>query len=156
MTKPTWFSSSNNETSSLSGQIRTNTVDNVTAGTVSIDIMTAVLYSCIFQTRMKNKPTTKIKITFRGQSLEQTSAYMNAVADSNWSNNISSDPSTYYDNILTTINDLYCHFFPLCAKFITTKRMPKPWNTSSILSIIKQKTNAFSALSKRINNDARK
>ena len=68
---------------------------------------------------------------------------MEAVAGLDWSNIMAYDPSTYVGNFLTTINNLYCNFFPLCTKFITMKRMSKPWITSSILSLIKQKSDAF-------------
>ena len=56
---------------------------------------------------------------------------------------VAPDPSTYIDNFSTTLNDLYCNFFPLCTKFITKKRMSKPWITSSSFSLIKQKSNTF-------------
>ena len=143
ITKPTRFSSNENETPSLLDQIWTNFVDNVITGILSIDITDhcpIFLYLPIDNNKHSND---KIKITFRDQSPERTSAFMSAIADLDWSNIIASDPSTYVDNFLTTINGLYCNFFPLRTKFITKKRMSKPWITSNILSLIKQKSDAF-------------
>ena len=68
---------------------------------------------------------------------------MDAVAELDFSDIIASDPSTYVDNFLAIINELYCRSFPLCTKFISKKRMSKPWITPNILSLIKQKSNAF-------------
>ena len=85
----------------------------------------------------------KIKITFHDQSPERTSAFLDAVADFDFSVIIASESYTYADNLLAIINELYCNFFPLCTKFISKKRMSKPWITPNILSLIKQKSNAF-------------
>ena len=38
---------------------------------------------------------------------------------------------------------MYCEFFPLRTKFISTKRLERPWLTSGILKSIKIKSNYF-------------
>ena len=68
---------------------------------------------------------------------------MDAVADSDISDIIPSDPLTYVDNFLALINELYCKVFPLCTKLMSKKRMSKPRFTLNILTLIKQKSNAF-------------
>ena len=90
----------------------------------------------------ENPTKDKTKITFRDQSSERTSAFIEAIANLDWSNLLATDPSTYVDNFLTTRNNLKCNFFPLCTKFITEKRMSKPWIPNTILSLI-EKMNVF-------------
>ena len=68
---------------------------------------------------------------------------MNAISDLNRSSITAPNPSTYVDNFLNTLNDLYCNFFPLCSKLISKKRLSKPWITPTIWNLIKQKSNAF-------------
>ena len=68
---------------------------------------------------------------------------MDAIADLSFSDIIASDPSTYVDNFLAIINEQYCKFFLICSNFITKKRMSKPCITPDILSLMKQKSNAF-------------
>ena len=46
-----------------------------------------------------------IEITFRNQSPERTAALMDAKADLDFSHIIASDPSTYVDNFLATIDE---------------------------------------------------
>ena len=136
---------SNNETPCLLDQIWTNFVDNITTGILSVDITDhcpIFLYFSIV-TEKKKHIKDKIKTTFRHQSLERTSASMDAVVELDFSDIIASDPSTYVHNFLAILNELYCRSFPICNKFISKRRMSKLRNTTNILSLIKQKSNAF-------------
>ena len=82
ITKPTRFLSSNNETPSLLDQIWTIFVDNVTTGILSIDITDHCPIILYLPTDNEKRTNNKIKVTFLGQSLERTAAFMEAVPKS--------------------------------------------------------------------------
>ena len=75
ITKPTRFSSNNNETPSLLEQIWTNFVDNVTTGILSMDITVHCPIFLYLPIENEKRTNEKIKINFRDQSPEQTSAF---------------------------------------------------------------------------------
>ena len=94
LTKPTRFSSSHTETSSLLDQIWTNLVDNVTTCILSINITDYCPMFLYFPIDNEKHINNKIKKTSSDQSPERTSVFMDAVADLDFSLLIASDSST--------------------------------------------------------------
>ena len=47
------------------------------------------------------------------------------------------------DRFIQTINSIYCKSFPLKTKYISVKRLSKPWPTKDLLHLIKQKSLYF-------------
>ena len=51
--------------------------------------------------------------------------------------------STDTEQFCETLNTLYCRYFPLKIKDISTKRLSKPWLLSAILKSIRTKAHYF-------------
>ena len=86
--------------------------------------------------------TELIKVTFRLHSEENINNFVSECSHLNLQypdNDIHSNVA-YFNN---TINELYCKCFPLKTKYITQKRMNKPWLTSSLFEKIKLKSKFY-------------
>ena len=143
ITKQTRSSRNISEIPSSIDPIWTNFIDISFSGILSFDLPYICPIFFLLPFDDKKNTNDEIKITFRDQNHERTTAFMKAKTVLNWSSLIAPDPSTYVENILNTLNGLCGKFIPLFSQFISKKRLSKPWIASAILNLIKQKSNAF-------------
>ena len=87
---------------------------------------------------------TKVKITSRPFSEQNFTKLERNLSDLNWNEILSrNDVNELYDNFSNRINQAYCKCFPIKTKFISEKRINKPWINEEIFSKIKQKSEYF-------------
>ena len=108
-----------------------------------------------------DKPTIRKaphKITYRPYSDQNYLRLEQKLTETDWdlimtSNNI----NLLYDSFFNYLNEIYCICFPLKIKFISEKRMNKPWINDTIINKIRLKSDYFNMyrrglISKEINN----
>ena len=84
------------------------------------------------------------KFEFRPYSEEKFQNLKYKLNNICWDSVLSStDVDTSFGSFIETINSLYCQCFPLKVKFISEKRLSKPWLSPFILSQIKLKSVYF-------------
>ena len=108
--------------------------------------------------RNKSLGKTKfVKNTFRLQSEPYLNHFRNRLNATEWNFDQYNDVKSrmcYFNN---TLNTMFLECFPLKTKYISMKRIEKPWLTSGIMESIKTKSYYFSLyrrgfISKEINN----
>lgn len=85
-----------------------------------------------------------IKITFRDHSARNKEFFTARIK--NLYPPVSDHSSCNVPNIdtfTTKLNNLYCKCFPLKTKFLSTKRLSKPWLTGTVLKTIQDKSSYF-------------
>ena len=84
------------------------------------------------------------KIEFRPFSLSNFNSLTSKISSTNWNFLFTSgDVHSAFQLFTDTINKLYCECFPLKIKYLSTKRLSKPWLSSHILYQIKLKSLYF-------------
>ena len=117
------------------------------AGVIPIDLTDH--YLCFIHLLCPKFIEDKTKIEFRPYSEPNLSKLIEKLVETNWNsvcgfNEVDSD----INNLMGTINKLYCQCFPIKSKFITQKRIDNPWISSNLKSKIKQKHEYFSLYKK--------
>ena len=83
---------------------------------------------------------------------------MDGLVTTNWDTLLNdSDVESACDSFTNYLNKQYCRYFPAKTKYLSDKRVNNPWLTSSIKSLINQKSNYFKMyrmgiISKQTNN----
>ena len=85
----------------------------------------------------------KIKIVTRSHSEEDNLKFERLVCEFNWGIIENDDVNLYAENFVNAMNDIYCKSFPVKIKYISKKRLNKPWLTPPILKLIKAKSDFF-------------
>ena len=99
----------------------------------------------------------KIKIQFRPFSSSNLENLITILNSTNWEISTDLGGSDCVDVFIRKLNDAYCRAFPLKTKFLSKKRLEKPWLSREILSLIRQKSEYFKLyklgiISKQTNN----
>ena len=111
-----------------------------------------------FNFGLLNENDSKFELRFRPFNKQNFNKLVSLVANVNWDteldgNNIDMNCVKF----IKIVNDFYCHCFPLKVKFLSRKRLQKPWLSPSLMKLIKQKSNYFklfkmNIISKSVNN----
>ena len=141
--KPTRFCPSNNSAPSLLDHIWLNSTRYCKSGIFSIDISDHCPVFLKFFVENETPPEQKIKITFRNKSCRNRESFKRAVSQFRWDSIFSNDLNEMVENFTKTLNDLYCTYFPIMSKFVSQKRLDKPWMSSRIFQLIKDKSHYF-------------
>ena len=88
----------------------------------------------------------KIKVTFRNHSHDNIALFRSKLQLVDWSDVLVGDTEQQTTKFSNTLSELYCKTFPVCSKFLSTKRVKKPWITSGIIKSIKTKSYYFKLL----------
>ena len=141
--KPTRFSNLPNVNPSALDHIWSNTLTNYVCGIISLDITDHLPVFVSYPGKFNNDSDEKIKISFRNHNEKYASLFYSKIHEFNWHSLFSNDVSIFTNNFLKTTNHLYCNTFPLCTKFISKKRLSKPWMNNYLLNLIKLKSEYF-------------
>ena len=144
ISKPTRFPSSSIQRGhpALLDHIWTNRIENGTSGIIFTDVVSDHCPTFInFSTPLPSND--KIKITFRDKKSQYLSDFSHKLSEETFSFSDDLSVSERTSLFMNKLNFLYCQSFPLCSKFVSTKRIEKPWLTSGILKSIKTKSEYF-------------
>ena len=96
--------------------------------------------------KLDNNPAKK-QIRFRLVTEDNLAKFKNYLDQLDWNSLLThSDVNYDTEKFLQELNKGYCKFFPLNTKFLSPKRLSKPWVTSKLLRLIKTKSNYFKML----------
>ena len=84
-----------------------------------------------------------IKVTFRCHSGGNINSYLQDLSRVNWGNVFVGDVHEQVEIFQNVVNTIYCKSCPLKIKYVSQKRLEKPWLTSGILKSIKMKSFYF-------------
>ena len=87
--------------------------------------------------------TTLKKIQFRPFSEQKLNLLKTRLSAYAWDTLIDENINESWKRFLEKLNNLYCSCFPLKTKFISDKRLSKPWLTTQIKQQIKEKSRYF-------------
>ena len=97
-----------------------------------------------FKLSMPSEANLFRKIQFRSFSQSNLNSLISSVSNIDWDTLFSSEDVDTNVKIFTkTLNDAYCKFFPIKTKYLSEKRLSKPWLTTHILQMIKTKSNYY-------------
>ena len=148
VTKPTRFSPVNGISSTLLDHVWCNNLNLENSCSI---IMNDFTDHCpvLFQLNLGNVSETaseKIKITFRCINEANRGLFEDKLSNFDWRTLKTNDVNSYLENLLNTINSLYCESFPLKIKFVSKKQISKPWITPGIKKLIYLKSKYFQLL----------
>ena len=86
----------------------------------------------------------RIKIQFRPFSKLNLNSLILKICSADW--NVfyqQNDPHQLVENFIALLNKFYCQTFPRKTKYLTKKRMQKPWLTQNLTRLIRQKSEYF-------------
>ena len=156
--KPTRFPTGNTFMPTLLDHIWINFIKRYSSGIIWSDITDhCPVFICI---PIENVTLPdKIKIEFREQHPLSVESFLNDLVSVDWGN-FSGNVNQRFVEFTGTLSDLYCKNFPQRTKFVSAKRIQKPWLTSAILTSIKNKSKYFKQykqglISKQTNNQYR-
>ena len=85
----------------------------------------------------------KIKIQFRITNDANKIKFKQLLSQFDWDSIKSNNADLFTDNLIETLNNLYCSAFPKKTKFVLNKNYMTPWITSSLRKLIEAKSNYF-------------
>ena len=142
ISKPTRYASGLN--SSDSPSLLDHTWLNFLDHTYSAIIYTDISDHCptVIRLPVVNKPSDKIKLTFRCHSLENVDKYLSSL------NNMDilydcNNPNRSVADFVTQLDHIYCKSFPVQTKYVSVSRLKKPWLTSGLMKSIRMKSHYF-------------
>ena len=103
-------------------------------------------------------PNEKIKINLRPYSQQNLDKLVSAISSTDWTEIINSgDTNVATENFIDKLNELYRKCFPLKVKYLSKKRIEKPWITDHLMYLIRQKSEYYKyyklgIISKQTNN----
>ena len=143
ITKPTRFPEGDGKGDpSLLDHIWVNTLSCFKSGILTVDITD---HCPIFiQLPVSLKQKAGIKLTFRVHTPRNIELFKEEVRRclSGW--NFRGDVNVVFDAFSENINNIYSNYFPIKVKYISTKRICKPWLTTEILKSIRKKAQYLS------------
>ena len=143
ISKPTRFSARLDEEPSLLDHIWLNRFSSSTSGIVSVDLSDHCPIFVFITLVDKSNSNDLVKIQFRDYSTANHQKFSTAIQSNNWSQIKSENASEYLDSFILELNRIYCESFPLHCKFISKKRVAKPWLTNGIYNLIQLKSEYF-------------
>jgi hypothetical protein len=143
ITKPTRFAvGDSNASPSLLDHIWLNFLTKTTSGILSTDISDHCP-TFINIPRLKNDSPDKFKITFHDHSHHNFELFLHELYGLEWGLVLAGDANEQAVCFNNIINKLYNKCFPIKTKYVSIKRLEKPWLTSSIIKSIKTKSYYF-------------
>ena len=142
ITKATRFSPIQGEVPSLLDHIWINKLKPNAAGILNIDISDHLptFVKIYFNSAVSNE---RVKIQFREINDGNKIKFKHLLSQFNWDSIKSQDADLFTDNLIETLNNLYCSAFPLKTKLISNKNYNTPWITNSLKKLIEAKSNYF-------------
>ena len=146
ITKPTRFPTDLSTCSpSTLDHIWFNSTIPFTSGILNIDLTdhapTFIHFISPIKPAIRNEQT---RIEFRPFSNMKFNSLLNSLSNIMWDDIlVSRDLNLNCEKFITTINKLYCKNFPIKIKHLSRKRLQKPWISSELISLIKQKSEYY-------------
>jgi hypothetical protein len=145
ITKPTRFPPHNsNILPSAIDHIWINSLQQYSSGIISTDISDHCPNFIHLPCAIQNSD--RIKITFRSHNDTNINSYLHDLSLVDWDSVLVGDVHEKTLKFSETVNKLYCRNFPLKIKYISVKRLHKPWLSSALLKSIKIKSYNFKLL----------
>lgn len=82
------------------------------------------------------------EVRFRDHSVGNIRSFVRQCSDLRWSC-LTDDVNVDTCRFVETVNNLYCRCFPLKVKYVSQKRLSKPWLSTAIMRSIKMKSRYF-------------
>ena len=143
--KPTRFdSNSNRYQPSLLDHIWINFVTPYSSGILLADISDhCPTFLNLSGLNTKSNNFSASKIEFNSYTKSSVDFFLYELSLINWNNILVGDVNDMMNAYESVVNELYMKIFPLKTKFLGNKRINKPWISSSIMQIIKNKSKYF-------------
>ena len=141
ITRPTRFT---DNTASIIDHIWVNTVHDITSCIFYCDITDHCPVFCKINTPLENK-NKLVKIKFRDMSQANLLKFNEMVRNTDWNILLHdhSDSNSMILQLLNTLDEYYNICFPFKTKFVSNKRLYKPWITKALHKSIKNKHDLF-------------
>lgn len=144
VTNETRFDNNANVLPSCLDQIWTNKIIASSAGVIYYTITDHCPTFAIWKFLSDNHSSVKHKISFRLESDENLMMFREYLSNYDWSYTLQiDDVDLSVEKFLCDLDVIYRRFFPLKVKFISSKRLSKPWLSHEILQMIKTKSRYF-------------
>ncbi len=143
ISRPTRFpDSSQLGVPSLLDHVYTNFINNFTSGIIHYPISD---HLPIFLNLTTSTQIQRLhKIVFRNMSQLNKQQFSHKISAINWNDLLSSESlDINFDNFLLKINEIFNSCFPIQTKYVTEKRLSKPWISQALLTSIKTKNNMY-------------
>ena len=144
ISKPTRFST-REDAPSLLDHIWVNYLDPCISGIISIDITDHCPIFVLYKRQPNNKRQELQKITFRDKNPNNADIFYTLVQNHDWSRVLNStrNVSERMELFISELNGIYNSCFPIRSKFISLKRISKPWLSQNLYNLIKAKSHYF-------------
>ena len=143
LTKPT-RSPNFTQNSSLIDHIWINTLDHYQSGIFTYELTDHLPTFLCLPIITRENSNSKIKIVFRNHSTYFINKFVTRLRNFDWSGVfLERSVNLKWSKFSSTLNFLYTDTFPLLTKYVSRKRLSKPWLTSGILKSIKTKAYYF-------------
>ena len=86
--------------------------------------------------------STLVRVKFRDKSVANIERFIQVCSELNFDLSVT-DVNINTKLFIETLDELYCRSFPVKVKYISCKRLSKPWLTSGLLKSIKNKSKYF-------------
>ena len=108
-----------------------------------------------------NKPNNvKIKIQSRPYTQQNFEKFSNELSEFNWQFVDYNSLNVNINSFITKLNETYCKHFPLKTKYVSQKRLSKPWLTQRLKNLIRTKSDYYKlfrlGLLSKVTNDIHK
>jgi exonuclease III len=158
ITKATRFSPDTRIVPTLLDHIWINSLDHYLSGIVSIDLTDHCPVFITVSINCEDNVYKKVKVTFRDQSKQNVDNFRSVLGETVWDFDSCTNINDKIDYLGGVLDDCYNRSFPLRIKYITEKRLNKPWLTRGILNSIRVKSKYFKfyrlgLITKEINNE---
>ena len=143
ITKATKFPNDDNSAPSLLDHIWFNSLTPFSSGIIAIDLTDHCPIFLNLRNINSNKVATKIRLVFRVHHPTNVEKYKERIREMLSSADFDRDINDLIGLFVGELNRLYALCFPLKVKYVSPKRLSKPWLSSAILNSIKTKAQYF-------------
>ena len=153
ISKPTRFSPTPGISPSLLDHIWVNSTDLFKSGIIPSDFTDhcpTFISIPLFSIEPKED---LVKLTFRPYSDENFNLLAQHVTDFDWDSAFSGDTNSDFKIFIEKLNSLYCRCFPQKIKYVSRKKIQKPWITPRLLHLLKYKNLMFTLYRKGVVTD---
>lgn len=141
ITKPTRFSPNGRDKPSCLDHIWVNNLNRYISGIVIIDLTDHC--PAFYSVATERNASESVEVQFRSHKPEYYSKFVDIVTNFEYRIGSVHDVNRDTENFCNAVDDAYCRSFPLKKKYISGKRLQKPWLSSGILKSIKTKAIYF-------------
>ena len=143
---PTRFSPNNYQNSSIIDHIwiTHSQLENWNSGVIDLDLSDhCPCFVKFILPEPAPNDSQKRKVQFRPYSTQNFENLCSKLSNFDWNLIFNANVNISWDTFIEKINNSYCNTFSKKTKFISTKRISKPWISSYILTLIKRKSEYF-------------